>query len=383
MWSKMTLRIKITVLATLALSFVAVSITLFSFYTPQNHFGNLEEALDLELEGSNAIILQQIDGSPLELPEELAGLEALVNEMTRAMDESQLMFRRTSIMVAILFVVGGSFGVYLITLKALRPLESLTEKMEKVDENNLTLQIKPPKAEDEVAQLTHTFNSMLEKLNRSFETQKLFAQNAAHEFKTPLAFVRASLDLLQMDEHPTEKDYKETYEIVQQSNERLIELVEGLLSLHCLVDEQRWQTFDGQEMFEEIFNELREEIKQKEITVSISGDCALTGDKILLGRAFANLIHNAIRYNRSNGIVNIILKNGKITIEDSGIGIPAENMPHIFDPFYCVDKSRSKKLGGSGLGMAIAKSILDKHHVGIEIFSQMDEGTKISLTQQS
>jgi len=381
MWRKMTLRLKITVLATLALSFVALSITLFSFYTPQDRFGNFEETLNLELGRDNRIILQQINGYPLELPEELAEIESLINEMAIAMDQSRRIFRRNTIVVAILFVIGGSLGVYLITLKALRPLESLTEKMEKVDENNLTLQIKPPKTGDEVAQLARTFNSMLGKLNRSFETQKLFAQNAAHEFKTPLAFVRASLDLLQMDEHPTEKDYKETYDIVRHSNDRLVELVEGLLSLHALIDEQHWKTFSCQGMFEDILNELKKEIKQKEINVSISGNCFLTGDETLLGRAFSNLVHNAIRYNVPNGIVNIILRDEKIVIEDCGIGIPTENIPQIFEPFYCVDKSRSKKLGGSGLGMAIAKSIFDNHRLDIEIFSKVGEGTKIILQQ--
>ncbi|MCL2703811.1 MAG: HAMP domain-containing histidine kinase [Defluviitaleaceae bacterium] len=241
------------------------------------------------------------------------------------------------------------------------------------------MQIETPKSNDEISRLTRSFNNMLGKLNRSFENQRLFAQNAAHELKTPLASIMANIEVLQLDGEPPADEYKEVIDIVKSDTHQLIELVEGLLSINNMIDEAIWQSFGGKDIFQKIINELKDDIEQKRIRVAITGDCRIKSDKPLLERAFLNLVLNAVRYNVDKGTVNISLSEGSIIIEDSGIGMSDENLGHIFEPFHCADKSRSKKLGGHGLGMSIVKNIFDKHNMEVIISSKLGEGTKIII----
>jgi signal transduction histidine kinase len=192
----------------------------------------------------------------------------------------------------------------------------------------------------------------------------------------------ANIEVLELDNEPTADEYKELIGDVKVSTVRLIELVKGLLSLNNILDESQFQSLDVREVIEPALYELQELIKQKSVEVVISGDCRIKGDKALLERAFFNLIHNAVRYNNENGKIKITLASDSIIIEDNGIGIPTENLEQIFEPFYCVDKSRSKKLGGHGLGMTIAKNIFHKHGIEICIFSEVGVGTKIIVKLQ-
>ena len=369
MWNKLTLRVKITILTALVLSFVAIGITMLSVFNAGQIF--LRPTLNFLEHGYIEMFL---------VPAEFVSENILTpNDILSMANEQQLFFLRYSTIIAAVFVLVGTIAAYIISGQVLKPIKSLTEKMENIDANNLSTLIELPKSKDEVSRLTHTFNNMIGKINRSFETQKLFAQNAAHELKTPLSFIRGSIDVLEIDDKPTTEEYQDVVNIVKDSTERLIELVEGLLSLNNSTDEIGWQTFNGKGIFENIINELANDITQKNIEVSVTGDCCIKGDKTLLGRALSNLVHNAVRYNVDNGTVKITLSDNEIIIEDSGVGIPTNNLPHIFEPFYCVDKSRSKKLGGHGLGMTIAKNIFDKHGIDVHIYSELGKGTKIVL----
>jgi signal transduction histidine kinase len=296
--------------------------------------------------------------------------------------QSQRNFRNMSMMVVAVFILFGTVGAFVISGQTLKPVKTLAKKIEDIDVNNLDTTLELPKNQDEVSRLTHSFNNMLGKLNRSFESQKLFAQNAAHELKTPLTTLRASIEILQLDDEPTADEYKEVVGIIKTGTDNLIELVEGLLSINSITDEMQWQTFDGKSIFESIISDLREDIAQKSLAVDIHGSCRMKGDKTLLTRALFNLVHNAVRYNIDKGSIKITLAENNIIIEDSGVGIPADSLEHIFQPFYNVDKSRSKKLGGHGLGMAITKNIIEKHKMNIKIFSEVGKGTKIMLAKQ-
>jgi signal transduction histidine kinase len=361
----------------LALTLVTASLTVLSNYSAQRHFVLPFESLGLGI--TDIQVTPRYDD--LHEAELITAIPSSDN-ITAIVRASQSNFQIYSIIVAAVFILVGTFFAYIISEQTLKPIKALAAKIEDVDANNLAEPIEPPKQNDEVSRLTHSFNNMLGKLNRSFESQKLFAQNAAHELKTPLAFIRASIDVLQLDNEPSAEEYKDVVDIVKDSTERLIELVEGLLSINSVVDEMQWQTFSGKSIFEAIVNELEGDIARKSLAVNITGDSRITGDKTLLERAFSNLVHNAVRYNVDNGKVNITLANDGIIIEDSGVGIPAEHLTHIFEPFYCVDKSRSKNLGGHGLGMAIAKNIFDRHKMEIRIDSEPGQGTKINLTWQ-
>jgi len=303
----------------------------------------------------------------------------MVNAEVLPHEESQGIFYHYTIVVAVIFILAGAILAYIISRQTLKPIKTLADKIENIDANNLDTPIKPPKANDELSSLTHSFNNMLGKLNRSFNSHKLFAQNAAHELKTPLASIMANVEVLQLDDEPSTEEYKEVVGVVKDNTARLIDLVEGLLSANNAIDETCWQRFGVSEVFEAIIKNLNDDIERKHLNVDLSGECHIRGDKVLLERAFQNLINNAVRYNIENGTIKISLENDVISIEDSGIGIPKENLENIFEPFYCVDSSRSKNLGGHGLGMTIAKNIFDMHKIKIHVSSEAGKGTKIIL----
>jgi signal transduction histidine kinase len=236
-----------------------------------------------------------------------------------------------------------------------------------------------PKSHDEISQLIVTFNGMLDKLHRSFEGKQLFAQNAAHELKTPLTIIRFHMEALEMEDNPTIDDYEEVFIEVKNNTERMIQLVERLLAMHKSPAEADMTVFQGREIFEAVFLNLKEVIQSKNLNIQILGDLTIKGEKMLLGQAFFNLIHNAVRYNVQGGSIIVNMAQNQITIADTGIGVPPESLGQLFDPFYCVDKSRSKKLGGHGLGLAITKNILDAHDMNISISSDTDAGTLITI----
>jgi signal transduction histidine kinase len=310
---------------------------------------------------------------------ETAHFETANFGMSFAIEEPQDTFQFYSIIIAAVFILIGAVLAYVLSGQTLKPVKALASKIEEIDANNLDTPIEPPKSNDEISKLTHSFNNMLGKLNRSFESQKLFAQNAAHELKTPLASIMTNIEVLQLDDEPSVEEYADVVSVIKDSTVRLIELVEGLLSLNNTVDETKWQAFDALEVFKVILGDLCDEIERKELKIDLSGQCTVRGDKALLERAFQNLVHNAVRYNVANGTIRICLEENEISIEDSGIGIAKEKRNNIFEPFYCVDNSRSKKLGGHGLGMTIAKNIFDMHSIKICVLSELGKGTKIIL----
>ena len=368
MWNRLNLRMKITILTALVLSLVAGGITALSIYNAgQILFTPIPAG---QLEGPIEVFL---------LPDDVR--TDIFTELQGLANQQQAFFSRYSTIIAIIFVVIGTLAAYVIAGQVLKPIKSLAEKMEEIDVSNLSKPIELPKAKDEVSRLTQSFNNMLGKLNRSFETQKLFAQNAAHELKTPLASMRANVEVLQLEPTPSADEYNEVINTVKDDTERLIGLVEGLLSVHNRIDETRRQSFGAMAVFKQIIDELHSEIAEKNLEVSISGDCALKGDKTLLERAFSNLVHNAVRYNVDGGIIAITLVDNAITIQDSGAGISSEHLARIFEPFYCVDQSRSKKLGGHGLGLSIAKNIFDEHGMEITVSGEIGQGTKVLVKQ--
>ena len=391
MWNKLTLRVRITIFTIFMLSLIAIGLTWISlanvaqiFFRPLD-LESLENIVDLDLIYEGFADLAREGYIPIfRIAPEFAGEGAIIGtelaaELQQLSDESRIVFRNISFGVVAVFIIIGAMGAFIISGQTLKPIKALAEKIEEIDANNLTTKIELPEAQDEISRLANSFNNMLGKLSLAFESQKLFAQNAAHELKTPLTTIKAGIEVFRLDDKPRTEDYEEILDIVQDSTERLIDIVEGLLSINNIIEKTTWQTFNLKEMFKIIINELSEDIMQKGATITILGDCELHGDKTLLERAFFNLVHNAVRYNIDNGTVKITLSENSIIIEDSGVGIPVEYLPRVFEPFYCVDKSRSKKLGGHGLGMAIAKNIFDRHNIKISITSEQGQGTKILL----
>jgi len=414
MWDRLSFRLKITIIFFACLLVLTVSLTALSLMNAQQNISAPMQMSLMYLEGielNSDIMIIEPDGSVSnfstieQLQDELninqenmddfyissEEIEQFqrehgdaislipIEQLQEQLSTTQRDFRQYSLWVAGAVIILGSLGAYLVAGVIVRPIKKLSISVEGIEADKLDISIPLPKSHDEISQLTVSFNRMLDKLHRSFESKQLFAQNAAHELKTPLTIIRAHMEALEMDNNPTTYDYEEVLVEVKKSTERMIHLVEGLLAMGKSSDEADITVFQGTEIFEAIFCDLNDAIRTKHLNVQTIGDLTLKGEKTLLIQAFFNLIHNAVRYNVDGGKIVVTLSENQITIEDTGIGIPPESLGQLFDPFYCVDKSRSKKLGGNGLGLAITKNILDAHQMSIQVTSEVGAGTLIAI----
>lgn len=295
-----------------------------------------------------------------------------------------LKFSKQSVLAMVVIGLLAVGLTYWAVGKMLRPLKRLTDSVEAVDEQNLHQRVGPSGAQGEVLVLTESFNGMLDRLEDAFLIQKSFAANAAHELKTPLAVIKSSLQVLEMNPHPETSDYEEFMDDTGKSLERIIKTVEGLLALANLAAAGTDQKVEVSALLEQAVRELSGKAKNAQVELSVSCvDAEVTGNPSLLYRAFYNLIENAVKYNRKGGRVEIAVRQDEghvmIRITDNGIGIEREAVSHIFEPFYRADQSRSQKIPGSGLGLAVVKMILDKHDGKISVESQAGKGTQFEV----
>lgn len=291
-------------------------------------------------------------------------------------------FQSLAVMALILVLALGC--TYWAAGRVLRPLKRLTESVQGVDDRHLDRRVPEAGAEGEVLALSRSFNGMLERLEGAFLIQKSFAANAAHELKTPLAVIKSSLQVLEMDPQPEEAEYREFMADTGESLERIIQTVNGLLTLANLKEVPLNETVELRPLLEQAVRELSGRAEEHGVALSVSGEAGgVMGNSNLLYRAFYNLIENAIKYNRSGGTVSVCLKQdgdcARIQVEDTGIGIPAEALPHIFEPFYRADPSRSQQIPGSGLGLAVVKMILERHGASLQATSQKDIGSLFTI----
>ena len=283
------------------------------------------------------------------------------------------------------FIIGVG-ATYIIAAKALRPITKLSREIEKIDENNLFVSVQETQSNDEIAALSTTFNNMIGKLEKAFASQKQFSANAAHELKTPLAAIITKIEVCQLDENPSTQEYKKTVDDVLQSAERLNALINDLLEMYADDGLRNNEAFDLREMFCAIIDEISK-TNPKSVTFDNQiGALDLIGNRDLLYRAFLNITHNAAKYNKPNGTVTLsaqsVAEGIRVIVVDTGIGIPSDQLEKIFDPFYCVDKSRSRVLGGNGLGLSLVKTIIEKHGGEIAVESEVGVSTTISVILQ-
>lgn len=293
-------------------------------------------------------------------------------------------FSRQSILAMVVIGLLAIALTYYAVGKMLRPLKDLIKSVERVDEENLHQRVKPAGAQGEVLVLTESFNGMLERLEDAFLIQKSFASNAAHELKTPLAVIKSSLQVLEMNPHPETSDYQEFMQDTGKSLERIIKTVEGLLSLANLAAAETDQNVELSALLKQAVQELSGRAKSAQVELSVSAaEAEVHGNADLLYRAFYNLIENAIKYNREGGRADITIATqgdyAVVRITDNGTGIEEKAVPHIFEPFYRADQSRSQKIPGSGLGLAVVKMILDKHGGKISVESRTGRGTQFEV----
>lgn len=291
-------------------------------------------------------------------------------------------FTIKSIIYMIFVIVGGGFLTYYISGKALKPLNTLNGQVKNINVHNLSETLYVPPTKDEIAELTITFNEMTDKLNSAFMMLGRFSADAAHELRTPLAVLQTKVDVFKKKKEHTNEEYDALISVIEKQTKRLRGLVGNLLEMTNMNDNGEQSSIFVKDIFEDIISELSHIAKDKNVTLSLDCDNSMvTGNTDLLYRAFYNLVENGIKYNIDDGgtvdvIVNRLSKEQvSIKIKDSGIGIPEKNKKHIFEPFYRVDQSRSRQIGGAGLGLSIVDSIIKKHNGMLSVTDNEDGGT--------
>lgn len=295
-------------------------------------------------------------------------------------------FGKKSILYMILAILFGSALTYYITGKALKPLKKLANDMQNITPDTISKAIEVNDNSIEIMELAESFNNMLNRLNDAYALQKRFAADAAHELRTPLAVLQAKIDVFQKEECHTKKEYDVLIYDLKKQILRLKKLSQSLLEMTVIEDQSEWTEFEINEMMEDIVSELNPIAQKKQVQIRLRCEaCIVNGNIDQLYRAFYNLIENGIKYNIQSGIVTITVQKTqnhktKIVISDTGIGIPDDMKPYIFEPFYRVDKSRSRQMGGAGLGLAMVESIVKKHNGSIEVSNGAVTGIGTSFT---
>lgn len=291
------------------------------------------------------------------------------------------LFSVQSAIYMIMIIIGGSALTYYISDRALKPLEKLNAQVKGLSANNLSQTLEVPPGQDEISQLTQSFNQMVDKLNQAFMVQKRFAASAAHELRTPLAVLQTKVDVFNKKSAHTKEEYQALIYVFENQISKLRGLVGNLLDMTNMQDDVEQGDICVGDMFEEIFCDLHQMAKDKRVELTLACEqCTIFGNVELLYRAFYNLVENAIKYNVEGGTVQVKVQTKapekiQIWIKDSGIGIADESKPHVFEPFYRVDKSRSRAMGGAGLGLALVDSMIKKHGGTTSVLDNENGGT--------
>lgn len=263
-------------------------------------------------------------------------------------------------------VLAGSLLVYFLSGYALRPIKELSMRIEKITEKELSTQLPKLETNDELQTLSESFNLMLKRLEAAFQREKRFTSDAAHELKTPLTVINTNLDVFYMNADPTKEQYQNTLAVIKKQANRMTALVEDLFSMSSMNRYKVEDVIEISGLVRETAQELDIFLDEKSLTLTVdTQECLVLANAVILKQAISNLIENAIKYNKNGGFIKVQVKNRsdqcQIIVRDSGIGIPPEKAVHIFEPFYRVDTSRSREIGGAGLGLAITKDIVQQH----------------------
>ena len=315
--------------------------------------------------------------------------KALFPQFEQEIQETKEAFLLRSVIATTIIILLSSVCTYFLTKKALTPLQKLTSEVSQIQAQNLSTQLPVPNSKDEIAQLTSSFNEMLTRLDNAFSTQKQFSANAAHELRTPLAVLQTNLEVFEKKQKPEMIEYRQLFTMIKEQTARLSQLVGTLLDMTNLKSVPRTDQVSLEELVDEVFCDLDPVAEKAGISIHFNDSSNqdlhtdVTGSYVLLYRAVYNLVENAIKYNRPHGSVSVSVKqeNGQamVLVTDTGIGISPENQKKIFDPFFRVDKSRSRAMGGAGLGLALVDSIAKEHRGTVKVLESSSAGSTIVL----
>ena len=292
-------------------------------------------------------------------------------------------FRTTNWYITTVVTVLSGILAYFVSGRALKPLRSFASQVEKVQLNNLADMRINEDVLPEFRQLSHSFNQMLERLNNAFAAQRQFTGNAAHELRTPLALMQAQLELFSAEHPDVLPETAEFLTLLREQTERLTQMTKTLLEMSNLQQVARNEYIQLAPMIEEIFTDLTPLAEKNDIALEVEGDGAMIGSDALIYRLLFNLTENAVKYNRHGGSVRVTVsqesENLLIRVSDTGRGIPEEFQRSIFQPFFRVDKSRSREYGGAGLGLSLVWEIAELHGGSVRVTKSSDRGTTISV----
>lgn len=381
---KRSLQWRLTLLITLLVTVTCILMYFFISNSAVTGMENLE---------SYIVQINKTDSTPITFNVDPS---ILFPDLSNQVQATKDLFRIRSMIATGIIILLSSIGTYFISRRALTPLHDLSTKIGKIQAQNLSESLEIPDSNDEISQLTASFNKMLSRLDDAFTAQKQFSASAAHELRTPLAVMQTNLEVFARKKTPSIEEYQEIFSLIQEQTGRLSHLAEILLDMTGIQTVERSETISLAELTEEVFCDLASVAEQKQIELlQRDGDCTVTGSYLLLYRAMYNLVENAIKYNHPSGKVTVTLHPGKvildassqphpadcafIEISDTGIGISPEYQEKIFAPFFRVDKSRSRAMGGAGLGLALVTEIARQHGGQVKVLESNEKGSTIAL----
>lgn len=358
---RMSLQWRLTCITTLCIAIICGCLTLFVYKNGVYYIDSLQEKVESQGDGKGNTSEQIYISIPDDKWDEFAA-EVSVQAYNNKAD-----YKRNSLVISALLALLGGVTAYFISGHALRPIREFSDQIEAVQAQNLSDSRIEECHVKELNQLGISYNKMLERLSDAFEIQRQFTANAAHELRTPLALMQVQLDLYNAAGHPgNDADTLQTIRMVTEQNDKLNRMVKTLLDMSELQTVGRDDRIIVDAIVEEVLADLEPLAQEKNIKlVGACEDTTMTGSDILIYRLVYNLVENAIKYNHPGGQVTVTScqkeKQVYLSVEDTGSGIPSELRERVFDPFFRVDKSRSRELGGVGLGLALVREIVKVH----------------------
>ena len=335
--------------------------------------------------GNSAIAILPNTDIPTTTTDELQVVLNPKSVVADTVKNTQIEFWIKSLAITLIITLTVSFLMYLIVGYALYPLRELTSQIEDIQAKNLKEPILSKSNSTEIERLTLAFNRLLLRLEETFATQRQFSANAAHELRTPLAVMSTKFEVFEKNKNPDEADYKEAINMARTQTDRLSHVIDILLEMTELQSAPKSDSISLSEITEEVICDLVAVAEKKNISlVQEDGEARLTGSDTLVYRAIYNLIENAIKYNKEGGTVSVAITEdenfAKVIITDTGSGIAKEDWDKIFEPFFRVDKSRSRSMGGAGLGLALVKEIAVRHGGDVRVIESSERGSSIELS---
>ena len=372
---KMSLQWRLTCIITLYIAVICGCVTMLVYKNGVYYMDSLQEAVDTRGDDQP----DDAEEIYISIPEDK--WDEFANDFSVQVYNNKADYRKNSLIISAVLALLGGVATYFISGHALRPIREFSDKIEKVQAQNLADSRIEENQVKELNQLSVSYNRMLERLSDAFEIQRQFTANAAHELRTPLALMQVQLDLYHSNSHPdNDADTVQMIKMVTEQNDRLNKMVKTLLDMSELQTVGRDDEIILDALVDEVLEDLEPLAEGKNIRlIGKCKDITMVGSDILIYRLVYNLVENAIKYNHSGGQVTVTAdrkeKHVYLSVEDTGAGIPEELKERVFEPFFRVDKSRSRELGGVGLGLALVREIVRVHDGSITVKSNPAGGT--------